>query len=189
MQWRSPPFLLALAVFHPDSEPPQRSQEPLLVCICTALYIERTNYIHALGIFLMIYGSYLLVCRPRFVPWQHPAFDVFTGLLGGVTGGAVGFPSAPVTIWCGTKGWDKGRQRAALQPFILILQVLALVSIGLYRPGAELRLNLDLSDIIPIFSSLLGICIGLSLYNRLTDQHFAVAVNGLLLIAGISYVL
>ena len=33
-------------------------------------------------------------------------------LLGGITGGAAGFPGAFVTIWCSMKGWDKARQRA-----------------------------------------------------------------------------
>jgi hypothetical protein len=94
----------------------------------------------------------MLFRKPMVVRTQHAVFDVGCGFLSAIFGGAVGFPSATVMIWCGMKGWDKTRQRAVVQPFILIMQMIALQAIILlghnrgFGPG----------DLLFIPASLLG---------------------------------
>ena len=72
--------------------------------ITVLLTLDRHVYTHVLGVFLVIYGCYMLVRKPLVIRRQRAAFDFLAGFLGGITGGAAGFPGAFVTIWCGFKG-------------------------------------------------------------------------------------
>lgn len=153
------------------------------------LHADRGVYTHALGAFLLLYGTYMFLRRPLVVRWQHPMIDVAVGTLGGITGGAVGFPGAFVTIWCAMKGWDKERQRALFQPFILILQVTALATLGIVGHGAASGHGVDPVDLLCVPGSLLGTAAGLLCYRVLSDKHFARAINLLLIVSGVSYLL
>jgi hypothetical protein len=130
-----------------------------------------------------------LLRKPLVIRRQHAALDFATGLLGGITGGAAGFPGAFVTIWCSMKGWDKSRQRAVFQPFILIMQVLALLVISLLHRRSTGGLGFDPTDLLFIPASLFGTSLGLALYRRLSDGQFARAVNVLLIASGLSYII
>ena len=143
----------------------------------------------AFGIFLLAYGLYMLLGKPRAIRLQHPALDVLSGFLGGITGGAVGFPSAAVTILCSLRGWDKARQRALFQPFILIMQVAALLAISLAQGHTMHTVGLDPGTLLCIPGGLLGTQLGMSLYQRLSNRQFATAVNLLLLVSGLSFLL
>ena len=156
--------------------------------IWVLLHADRAVYTHALGVLLLLYGSYMLVRRPLVIQRQHAAYDVAAGVLGGLTGGAIGFPGASVTIWCSFKGWDKARQRAVFQPFILIMQVAALLTLGLVR-GASVGIGINPWDLLCIPGSLLGTSLGLLCYRQLSDLHFARAINLLLIVSGASYLL
>ena len=152
------------------------------------LHADRGVYTHALGIFLLLYGTYMLLRRPVVLGWQHPVLDGVVGVLGGITGGAVGFPGAFVTIWCAMKSWDKNRQRALFQPFILVMQVAALLTLGLVHDTSSGH-GVDLGDLLCVPGSLLGTAMGLLCYRALSDLHFARAINLLLIVSGASYLL
>ena len=128
----------------------------------------------------------MLLRKP--ITLTHPAIalDLLAGFFGGITGGAAGFPGAAVTVWCSLKGWDKARQRAMFQPFILIMQVIALLGIALAQRGAA-QPGFDLTNFLFIPASLLGTMVGLRLYSRLSDLQFGRAVNILLIVSGLSY--
>lgn len=150
------------------------------------LHAQRSGYTHALGIFLILYGSYMLLRRPLILRRQYPGLDVAVGVLGGITGGAVGFPGAFVTIWCAMKGWDKDRQRAIFQPFILIMQVAALLTLAVVQ-GTSTGHGFALGDLLCVPGSLLGTVVGLLCYKVMSDRHFARAINLLLVVSGASY--
>ncbi|MDR3535007.1 MAG: sulfite exporter TauE/SafE family protein [Acetobacteraceae bacterium] len=156
--------------------------------VALLLHADHAAYTAALGVFLVCYGTWMLVRPPITLRRQHPAFDLAVGVLGGITGGAAGFPGAAVTIWCGCKGWDKSRQRALFQPFILLMQVAALVAISVARPAHGYAVGLDAADLLCIPASLLGTALGMMLFQRLSDTQFTRAVNLLLIVSGISYV-
>lgn len=158
----------------------------LPVGITVLLKLDRHVYTHVLGVFLIAYGCYMLVREPLVIRRQTPAFDVLAGILGGITGGAAGFPGAFVTIWCGFKGWSKERQRAMYQPFILIMQVAALTTISLLRHSAG-KLGFEPADLLCIPAALLGTAVGITLYKRLSENHFARTVNLLMIVSGITY--
>jgi uncharacterized protein len=147
-------------------------------------HVETGVYTHALGVFLVVYGGYMLFRRPVVLP-QSAGCDIVAGFLGGITGGTTGFPGASVSIWCSTKGWDKNRQRAVFQPFILIMQVAALALICAAKSGHGAAY--DLWDLVYVPAGLLGTAAGLACYQKLSDKQFSRAVNMLLIISGVSF--
>ncbi len=152
------------------------------------LHVDRQVYTGGLGAFLTIYGGYMLMRKPMVIQRKLPGMEFFVGFLGGITGGAAGFPSAFVAIWCGLQGWHKQRQRAIMQPFILIMQIVALLAIGWARHAQTTGQTFEIGTFLFIPASLLGTSLGLLLYQHLTDRQFGRAVNALLIISGLSYV-
>jgi len=159
----------------------------LTIGIWILLHANHAVYSEGLGVLLLLYGGYMLVRKPVVVRRQHAGFDLVSGFLGGITGGAAAIPSMPVTIWCSMKGWDKTRQRAMFQPFILIMQVVALLAIGLLRDRGIGKIGYDVSDTLFVPAALLGTALGLLVYRSMSDLQFARAINALLLVSGLSY--
>jgi uncharacterized membrane protein YfcA len=152
------------------------------------LHADRATYTVGLGVFLVCFGIWMLLRRPVVLRRQNAGLDVAAAVLSGIVGGAAGFPGAALSIWCSMKGWDKARQRALFQPFILGMQVVALVLIGVAKPHSGLAAGFPIADLLCIPGSLLGTAVGMSLYRRLSDTQFARAVNLLLIASGISFV-
>jgi len=142
-----------------------------------------------LAVLLIVYAGFMLLRPSIVVSRQHPFFDAAAGLLGGITGGAVAFPGAFVTIWCGLKDWTKERQRALYQPFILITQIAALLLLVLVHPATGERLSISIESLVFLPSMLLGTSLGLTLFKHLSDRHFAKVVNVLLIMSGLSLLL
>jgi uncharacterized membrane protein YfcA len=152
------------------------------------LHLEGGVYRAVIGVLLVAYGSYLLLRRPARPLRTGPLWDVFAGFLGGLTGGLVGFPGAFVTIWCGLKGWDKTRQRGVYQPFILLMQPVALAAIALMRQDS-MAASLDWKTFAFVPAALLGTWFGLRIFKRLSDHQFEIAVSTLLVLSGIGLML
>ena len=153
------------------------------------IHADRVSYTKTVGVFLLTYGLWMLLRRPMTLRFQHPALDFCSGVLGGVTGGTLGSPGAPVAIWGGFKGWDKTRQRALFQPFILLMQIAAILTISLAKPWSAADAGFDPRYLLCIPASLLGTAIGMRLFHRLSDTQFARAVNVMLIVSGLGYVL
>jgi hypothetical protein len=82
------------------------------------------------------------------------------------------------------KGWDKARQRGVYQPFILVMQVLALLTIQWAVPVVPgPGLGALAWTFVPV--ALLGTCCGLAIFRCLSERQFAVAVNLLLIASGL----
>jgi uncharacterized membrane protein YfcA len=96
----------------------------------------------------------------------------------------VATPGAFVAIACSLKDWDRARQRAVYQPFILIMQPLALLSIHLMRPTSPAATPLDLRTLAFVPAALLGAWFGLRIFKRLSDRQFSIAVSILLILSG-----
>jgi uncharacterized membrane protein YfcA len=161
----------------------------LLIGIWVLLHADRLLYTHLLGGFLLAYGAYMLVRKAIVIRRELPIAEFLVGFLGGITGGAAAFPGAFVTIWCGMKGWTKARQRAVVQPFILIMQLAGFLAISVLQPSHAGRGALSPADLMFIPASLLGTSVGLAPYARLTDVQFARLVNVLLIVSGLTFIL
>jgi uncharacterized membrane protein YfcA len=153
------------------------------------LHADRSAYTGGLGIGLVAYGAYMLLRRPAVLPLQHRGLDFGVAILSGIAGGAAGFPSAAVTIWCSFRGWNKNRQRAISQPFILLMQIVALLVISLARPHEAAVAAIPMGELLCIPASLLGTAVGMACYRNISDRQFARAVNLLLIVSGLSYLI
>ena len=152
------------------------------------LRLSAGSYLVVIGIFLVMYGVYMLFRKPLTIQVGARtglALDIFVGALGGVTGPLAAFPGGAITIWCGMRDWDKVRQRAIFQPYILIMQVAALVLITSMKGGS----HLDTQKVLYAIPALLGCYFGLLLFQRLSNQHFNRIVNALLIVSGMSMIM
>lgn len=152
----------------------------------TLLHTDRTRFEQGVGVLLLAYGGYMLIGKRRQLRLQHPLVDAAIGFLGGITGAAAALPSMPLMIWCRLKGFDKDAQRALYQPFILAMQVAALAAIGMLAPGTA---GFDAPDLWCIPAGLFGTHVGMGCYRGLSNKQFAIAVNVLLIVCGLSFIL
>jgi len=161
----------------------------LPVGVWLLLHADRRLFTAGLGLFLLAYGAYTLFCRARPARARHPALDVLVAFLGGITGGAAAFPAGPVTVWCGLCGWDKARQRSLVQPYILIMQVTALLAINLLGTGAVHPAGFTITDLMFVPAGLAGTWLGMNVFRRMSNAQFALAVNAMLIVSGASFLL
>lgn len=139
-------------------------------------------WLHAsvLGIFLLLYGSYMLVRPPCLMKSNSLTGQIISGALGGITGTTAAFPGAFITMWCACQGWTKEQQRAINQPYILVMQIAVFAALITIRPLHTVRPELLLYTV----PALMGAWIGLRIYGRLNTQQFNKVVCALLMVAG-----
>ena len=106
------------------------------------------------------------------------------GFLGGILSGFGGYSGVFPTIWTQLRGWSKERARAVYQPFIIIIQTVALISI-VWVTYDRAGLILMILALPPLF---LGAWIGWWLYGRLNDRRFRQVLAMLLIASGITLV-
>lgn len=145
-----------------------------------------TSSTHVLlaGYSLICYGTFTLLVRTPRLPDLPPMFDIFVGLLSGFFGGALAFPSVLVVIWTGCKGMDRQMQRAIYQPFILLMQLVAisaLLTVTQFHPEDP---HFAVTDLFYMPVALVGTAIGLRIFSRATEGQFKAAVSSMLIVSG-----
>jgi uncharacterized membrane protein YfcA len=156
----------------------------VLCGVFALLHLQADVYVRVLGCILFLYGSYMLVRPPITLRQTGIVGDAISGLFGGVLGGLAAVPGAPVSIWCAMKGWDKTCQRALYQPFILIMQVVALMAIPAMRVGSAAQAGFPSMVYLYVPAGLIGTLIGFCCFRRMTNRQFGIAVNVLLAVSG-----
>jgi uncharacterized membrane protein YfcA len=153
------------------------------------LHLDPAWFKGVMGALLIVYAAYGLFRPPVSVRTNNRMWDVLVGCLGGVTGGLVGFPGAAVTVWCGVQGWNRRGQRAIYQPYILVMQILGLLIIRVLHPTAVAtdKIAMEILPFVPV--ALSGAWMGLKIFERISDNHFKLAVNLLLFASGVSLIL
>ncbi len=168
IEWRAvAPFFLGGVLFVP-------------LGIYLLVHASAAAYWKGLGVFIMLYACAMMLRRNPACFRGNVFVDAGVGALGGITGGAAGFPSAFIAMWCGMRGWDKNRQRAVYQPYILAMQLVTLL--GLELSGHVQSYDISLLEYVP--AALLGASCGLAIFRRLTERHFSVAIYSLLILSG-----
>jgi len=172
IDWRLlPPFLLPGAV-------------GVLCGVFALLHLQVDTYVRVLGCILVVYGSYMLARPPIVLRRTGITGDAISAFFGGALGGLAATPGAPVSIWCAMKGWDKTRQRALYQPFIMVMQIVALIAIPAMRAGGAAHTDFPPTVYLYVPAGLIGTVIGFSWFRRMTSRQFGVAVNVLLAVSG-----
>jgi uncharacterized membrane protein YfcA len=145
------------------------------------LHVDAAVYGIGLGVFLSAYGAYA-VFRPDNLSVRGNAWcDLAAGALGGIAGGLAGLSGSFVTIWCSMRGWDKLRQRAVYQPFILAMQLVTIACLRLAAPATRLASQ----DLRFLPFAVLGAVAGFALYQRMSQRQFQAATSVLLIVSGL----
>lgn len=146
------------------------------------LHTPLESYLLGVGVFLIVYSLYALLPKSLVTAPARStlAMQALVGALGGLTGPVAALPGVPITIWSSRQGWDKQRQRALYQPYILFMQIVTLLALqAVSGPG---RAQPWLIQYVP--PALAGAYIGLRLFKALTTDQFNRVVNAFLLLAG-----
>jgi uncharacterized membrane protein YfcA len=172
---------------------------PVAVWLLT--HLDAANLRAAFGVFLLIYTghTYLGLMRARRglvaagVPFAAKPVSTTPpgalasggiGLLSGFIGGLTAMPGAVLSAWCDMAGYDKARQRGMVQPFILAMQITALVWI--VGAGSVLDRGM-VEDLLRSLPALLaGVALGLAVYARMNAAMFRQTVLAMIAASGLS---
>ena len=139
-------------------------------------------YLLICGLFLLAYSVYAFFRPSRIFlrAGTKGAGPILVGALGGITGPIAAFPGAFITIWCSMLGWEKERQRGLYQPYILAMQVFALIGLWVIVPPSAGSISL-VQYALP---AMIGAFLGLRIFNSLTTTAFNKIVCLFLFFAG-----
>lgn len=146
--------------------------------------IDPRHYVLAMGLALIVYGSYMLFKsdRPKPIAVENPTIDVVIGALGGLVGALTASPGALVVIRCSKRGWSKVAQRCVYQPYILVMQIVTYGSLSAYRGHTVFDIELSLYAI----PGVAGAFVGLKVFQALSDRQFQALVNLALIASGLA---
>jgi uncharacterized membrane protein YfcA len=135
------------------------------------------------GTLLAAYAAYSLTRTARAVVTTDACLSqCAVGFLGGFVGGLTAMPGATVAIWCELRGLAKNDQRALVQPFILVMQILG-IGLLFWRNGeAPPGFMTAVLAALPALAA--GTFVGMSLFGRSSDKAFRVSVLVLLFTSG-----
>jgi uncharacterized membrane protein YfcA len=134
------------------------------------------------GVMLALFGGFF-IARPKFKRWQrdHKLGDSLVGFIGGVLGALAGLSGALPTIWSALHNWQKGEQRALLQPFnVLILGIVMLV----FGWHGLLDKDIWLAVAIALPSSIISAQFGIFIFRKLSESQFRQILIWLILASG-----
>jgi uncharacterized membrane protein YfcA len=139
----------------------------------------------AFGVCLVGYALYMLIKRPSwsFASIAGSRLHSAVGFAGGLVGGFTAMPGALPVIWCELRGLPRERQRGVVQPFILGMQVLAMVVLAGSSSVAGDELWRYTLLALPALAA--GVFIGFLLFARLDQQRFRAVVLWLLVASGL----
>jgi uncharacterized membrane protein YfcA len=161
-----------------------------LVGIVPAVYLlqraDTSLFRIGFGILIATYSTCMLL-RSSVLARPRDASSIGEGVIGfggGLIGGLTAMPGALPTIWCDLHGVSKSEQRGLVQPFIVIMQIVAL---ALMLPRIEWSLFFDLALCLPALAA--GTAVGVALFGRVNELVFRRVVLVSLLVSGLVLVI
>lgn len=181
---------------------------PIAIAVFSS--IDADSFRRGFGAFLVLYAGYTL-CRQSVAAAQARAAvaapsgtveggagavvlsratgatQMMVGFGGGFVGGLTAMPGALVTVWCDLQKRSKTSQRGVVQPFILAMQICALLVMAgntdLLREDVLHQVGLSL----PFLAS--GTALGLFLFGKVDNAAFRTVVLMIILLSGSGLVL
>lgn len=149
--------------------------------------IDKQILSYLVGGMLLLYGGYFAFRRTLpAIEGRWTLVEAGIGFIGGVLGAMAGLSGALPSMWLALRPWPKAVQRGVMQPFsmiILLVATLLLAFDGIFTPTVLRNLFLTLP------TSLVGAIIGLWLFRRMPDGLYPRVLIGLMLVSGGTLVL
>ncbi|MEC8366333.1 MAG: sulfite exporter TauE/SafE family protein [Pseudomonadota bacterium] len=134
------------------------------------------------GGMLLLYGGYFAFRRTLpAIEGNWTLVEAGIGFVGGVLGAMAGLSGALPSMWLALRPWPKAVQRGIMQPFSMVILLVATVLLalkGVFTPQVLYNLSL----VLP--ASMFGAVIGLMLFRRMADALYPRVLIGLMLISG-----
>ncbi len=175
VKWRGNPVLIAGGALG------------ILPALYLLHHIDARSFRIGFGLFLAAYATYMLF-RPAIALMREAPgrlHDAAVGFGGGLIGGLTAMPGALPAISCDLRGMPKNQQRGQVQPFIIVMQVLAL-TLMLSHNGLPAMPVVHLTFVLPAL--LAGTALGIVLFGKLNDARFRHILLVVLLVAGFTLV-
>jgi uncharacterized membrane protein YfcA len=125
------------------------------------------------GSLLVLYSIYSMFKSDgaKIKGFGGPAAGAGVGFLGGAIGGFTAFPGAAVVVWSALRDLPKARNRAIVQPYIIMSQIYSLGLLAWLHPAIFshqywLLLGLTLPAVLP------GTISGVMAYKHISDVNF-----------------
>ena len=151
-------------------------------------YLDTKLLCSIIGLILVGYSLWILLKPVRMIPLRRTLPGaVSVGLLGGVVGGFCGSPGSVMVIWANLLGLNKEAQRATVQPYILAMQLMALL-LFLIRGGVFSGCLLILwvsSFAVILITTRLGVLV----FRQLSNRTYNCLVVVMLALSGVSLLL
>ena len=135
------------------------------------------------AVLMLVYGGYFSLRRtlPHISGNWH-SVDLGAGFLGGVLGAMAGLSGAVTSMWIALRPWPKAEQRAALQPFNVV--ILGIMSIRMWRDGIYDLAALQ-AMLIVLPASLAASLFGLWCFGKMPEGLYSRILIGLMLVSGV----
>ena len=144
---------------------------PLGVWMLT--HLPATRLMLIFGSMLVLYSLYSLF-RPaafQISGGDSPIAGVMVGFVGGTFGGFTAFPGAAVVVWSSLRKLSKGKNRAIVQPYIVVGQIYSLSLLAWLHPTVfSHKYWVLLAILVP--AVLPGTVTGVAIYRRISDINF-----------------
>ncbi|PCH79194.1 MAG: hypothetical protein COC02_08770 [Rhodospirillaceae bacterium] len=137
----------------------------------------------SIGFLLLVYGLWMLIrVKSSVKVSQKPALDGIVGLSGGFMGGFAGLAGLLPTLWVGMQNLPKNVQRGTFEPYILIVNLVAIIAF--FTTG---RLSTQTGvDLLWAFPALIfGSWLGVKVYPFINEAVFRKTVLVLILLSGL----
>ena len=134
------------------------------------------------GGMLLLYGGYFAFQRTLpAIEGNWTLVEAGIGFVGGVLGAMAGLSGALPSMWLALRPWPKAVQRGIMQPFSMVILLVATVLLALEGVFTSDVLY-NLAYVLP--ASMFGAVIGLMLFRRMPDALYPRVLIGLMLISG-----
>lgn len=141
------------------------------------------------GIVLLLYSIWMVV-KPHTLSISKTSSTehMLVGMVGGLIGGFTAFPGSVLVVWASLKNLSKTEQRAIVQPYILAMQIISLISMIFMRSGDLTSNPFDMTFwmcfalLVPIVLPMTKL--GVIAFKKLSDMNFKNITLGLLAFSG-----